>query len=138
MKAIIARGRMANGMKFNITYDVRLPVEDEERRRSYVFTRSLRSQGVRTDKDLERQNRNLLRYRVIPYNTVDERIENDQEYRLKLARKILNCNANFAPAAILMSDYHRKAYRLAIQHQEMKYEQAGLRTRKTAREQMDD
>ena len=59
--------------------------------------------------------------------TVEDRIVRDINLRLKLARAIVTCAHHFTPAAILLSQLHRLAYRTAIDNGEISYETVGGR-----------
>jgi hypothetical protein len=76
----------------------------------------------------------------LPFKTEDEiaasvvtlktRIENDQAFRLKLARKVLTVSSNPLPARILKSQLHRHAYTVALREEEINLENLGHRARR--------
>jgi len=134
LKAVVARGRRATGMRFNVMFGVRMPDIDEESRKAQLYTRSMRKQAERTDKDLLRSFNAFRRFGTVRYNTLEEQIQNDAKYRMKLARKMVNCTANFAPASILLSKYMRMAFELTIQNGEMSYSKLRKRSRRETRE----
>ena len=91
-------------------------------------TRSLAAQGKRHDKALEST---LTRYKRGKYSDIQTAINEDQEYRLSLARKITSAQSMISPAQFLMSNYCKEAFRLAVRNGEIDQEQLGRRVRKS-------
>ena len=125
VKALIGTGRKAVGMAFNVEFGVRMPTKEESHKKAVTWRRSLKSQGQRHDLFWERIVQREYHNGSSPFGTVDERIENDKRFRLKLARKVVGCKTNYAPAQILMSQYCRSAFTKAIELGEMSYENIG-------------
>jgi hypothetical protein len=115
-------------MQFNILYGIRMPSKDDDRK-SQTYHRGFKRQGGRHDEFLQRMHDKDLRQGLTTHVTVPERIVSDRNFRLKLARKVVTCNANYAPAQILCSTFCRQAYRAAIANGEITYENVGYRVR---------
>jgi len=128
MKGLIATGRRINSMKFNVTFGIRPPPPEEDASRSGLARRSFESQGKRTDEDIRRKHRMEVNRGYTPFRgTIEDRIVRDINLRLKLARAVVTCAHQFTPAAILLSQLHRLAYRTAIENREIQYEAVGGR-----------
>ena len=128
-RRIIGKGRKVTGLKSNVQFFIPLPKDREAINRAEEYNRSLKRQGGRYDANLLRQFNSSRRYGTCSYISLDERIENDFHYRMKLASRIVNCNAQFAPAQSLFSQYCKAAFELAIRNDEISYEQIGKRMR---------
>ena len=129
-REVISMGRRLNGLKFNVQFGIRPPTMEEERNRANVYYRSFRSQGNRTDGDLERKHRMELRLGNTQFTAgLEDRIARDAPFRLKLARAVVACSRHYSPAAILLSRLHRLAYTTAIRYGEISYENVGYRSR---------
>lgn len=129
-KEIISVGRRMNGMKFNVTYGIRPPSEEEEKTKAQSYYRSFRSQASRQDGDIFRKHRMEVRRGFTTFTgDVEDRIRRDAILRLKLARAVVNCSRHYTPAGILLSKFHRLAYLTAIAYGEISYENVGYRAR---------
>jgi hypothetical protein len=123
---LLSNGRKIAGMQCNLLFGIRMPMEEgSSKSKKNVMGRSIRAQADRNDKSTLKQHDRDYRFQVTPYERLEDRIENDRSFRLKLARKVLNCSTNYAPAQFLLSDWHRAAYTAAIKKGEILYENLG-------------
>lgn len=126
VKAILNQGRKIAGMQCNILFGIRMPIEEgSAKSRKNVTNRGLEAQARRKDADFLKMHNREYRFQVTPHARIEDRIEHDQAFRLKLARKILNCSSNYAPAQFLLSQYCRAAYTAAIAKKDISYENLG-------------
>ena len=115
-------------MRFNSTFGIRPPPPEDESSRTGLARRSFEGQGKRTDEDIKRKHRmEVARGYTVHRGTIEERILRDAPLRMRLARAVVNCAHHFTPAAILMSQLHRLAYKTAIENGEITYENVGGR-----------
>ena len=124
---VMGQGRRATSLEFHSKCGIRLPFGNEERKRRDIYARSFAKQAQRMDHRLEESFQNAVRRRLISYSTLDERIQNDSVYRIRLAMSMVNAQSNFAPAQIILGRYHRMAFELAIQNEEIDAENSGER-----------
>ena len=129
LRTCITDGRRATGMKFCIFIGVRMPSKDELKRKAATWNRSLKRQGERHDEFWKRNHEKEFGIGTTPYSTIEERIRNDRRFRKKLAVKVVNSSANYAPGQILLSKFCRMAYTIAIEKGEHSYENVGNRNR---------
>ena len=129
IKEGMADGRKAKGMLFNVTYRIRLPGNSTVRSIGRTGRRAYAQQAQRYDEHQRRTHRGLYLNGATPYETIEERIQNDYNFRLRTAKLIVNSNQNLAPAQVLKSGICRMAFELALNNGELSYESIGKRVR---------
>ena len=131
-KRIISNGRRANGLRFNVAYFTHPPTFEEQQEKAAQYRRSFQAQGSRTDNDITRKHKmDVTRGFTTHRGSVEERITQDREFRLKYAKNIVNCAQLTAPASALLSRLTRLAFKTAIELGELSYESIGERNRRT-------
>ena len=133
-KVCIGVARRLVGTSFNIQYGIALPSTTMTSKKAFTWRRGMGSQGERHDKWWLRIHNKDLANGVTEFEDIMERINKDKQWRTKLARKVLTCSVNFAPAQVLLSKYCRHAYLKAIEYGEVTYDAAGHKDKDVARE----
>ena len=112
-----------------VTYRIRLPGNSTVRSIGRTGRRAYAQQAQRYDDHQRRTHKGLHLSGAIPDATIEERIRNDYNFRLRTAKLIVNNNQNLAPAQVLKSKICRMAFELALANGELSYESIGKRVR---------
>jgi hypothetical protein len=126
-KERMSEGWKARAYQYNMASGIRLPPVGHTADIWKTAKRSYQQQALRWDNNIRKLHHRRYEAGDCSEATVEEKIREDTAYRMQLAKMVINCKQNVAPAQVLKSNYCRMAFDLALEKGEILRE--NLRTR---------